>query len=148
LAGHGTTPEDLAQKTYSDWQLSVEKGYAIISSICEHVILGGVSLGGCLALDLASRLKNLAGVIAVCPPLRLKDYSTSFMPGFDVWKRILAKIKRDDLDMEYFKFTSENSHINYDRNPIMGVENVGDFLEKLKTVLPNIYYPCRPGPGG
>jgi esterase/lipase/1-acyl-sn-glycerol-3-phosphate acyltransferase len=142
LAGHGTTPEDLAQKTYSDWQLSVEKGYAVISSICENVILGGVSLGGCLALDLASRLKNLAGVIAVCPPLRLKDYSTSFMPGYDVWKRILAKFKRDDLDMEYFKFTSENNHINYDRNPIKGVENVGDFLEKLKTVLPNIHHPC------
>ncbi|MBM9603681.1 alpha/beta fold hydrolase [Desulfopila inferna] len=141
LAGHGTTPEDLAQKTYSDWQLSVEKGYAVISSICEHVVLGGVSVGGCLVLELASRLKKLAGVVAVCPPLHLKDYSSSFMPGNDVWTRILAKIKKDDLDIDYFQFNSENIHVNYDKNPILGVKNVGAFLEKLKTVPAKVHHP-------
>ena len=141
LAGHGTSPEDLATTDYSAWQHSVERGYAIMSSICSKVVLGGVSIGGCLALDLASRLKTLAGVFAVCPPLRLKDYSSSFMPGIDVWQRILAKLKRDDLDVDYFLFDSENPYVNYDKNPVLGVKNVGQFLEALGESLAKVKHP-------
>ncbi len=141
LAGHGTSPEDLATKDYSDWQHSVEKAYAIMSNICRKVVLGGVSIGGCLALDLASRLKNLAGVFAVCPPQHLKDYSTSFMPEIDVWQRILTKLKRDDLEEDYFQFKSENPYVNYDKNPVLGVKNVGSFLEALQGELANVQHP-------
>jgi hypothetical protein len=34
LKGHGTSPDDLAQRTYRDWMDSVDCGYAIINSIC------------------------------------------------------------------------------------------------------------------
>jgi esterase/lipase/1-acyl-sn-glycerol-3-phosphate acyltransferase len=141
LAGHGTTPEDLAEKTYTDWQYSVERGYAILSTICKNIVIGGVSIGGCLALDLASRLPDLSGVFAVCPPLRLRDYSTNFMPAQDVWHRILGKLKRDNLDVEFLKFRSENTYINYDRNPVIGIKNVGNFLEHLQGQLGKIAHP-------
>lgn len=142
LAGHGTSPEDLATKEYTDWQRSVENGYAIMSNICRRVILGGVSIGGCLALDLASRLKNIAGVFAVCPPSRLKDYSSSFMPSLDVWRRLLKKLKRNDLVVDYLLFSSENPYVNYEKNPVLGVKNVGLFLEMLRKELSNIAHPC------
>ncbi|MFN2354576.1 MAG: alpha/beta fold hydrolase, partial [Desulfopila sp.] len=141
LAGHGTSVDDLSQTAYSAWQHSVERGYAIINGICRKVVLGGLSLGGCLALDLASRLKDLAGVVAVCPPLRIKDYSTVFMPSNDVWKRIVAKLRRDDLDVDFFRFSSENAHSNYDRNPVLGVKNVESFLEKLRPALEDVAHP-------
>lgn len=142
LAGHGTTPEDLAQKTSNDWRLAVENGYAVMSSLCKKVVVVGVSIGGCLALDLAARLPALAGVVAVCPPLRLSDYSSSFMPSIDVWQRILARFKRNDLEEDFFRFTSENEYVNYDRNPIAGVKNVGIFLESLKSELTKVRQPC------
>ncbi len=142
LAGHGTTPEDLAEKTYIDWQYSVERGYAILSTICKNIVIGGVSIGGCLALDLASRLPELSGVFAVCPPLRLRDYSTNFMPAQDVWHRILGKLKRDNLEVDFFKFSSENKYVNYDRNPVIGIKNVGNFLEHLQGQLGKIVHPC------
>jgi esterase/lipase len=141
LAGHGTTPEDLADKTYTDWQYSVERGYAILSTICKNIVIGGMSIGGCLALDLASRLPRLSGVFALCPPLRLKDYSTNFMPAQDVWHRILGKLKRDKLDVEFLKFSSENKFINYDRNPVIGIKNVGNFLEHMQGQLGKIGHP-------
>lgn len=141
LAGHGTSPQDLGQRSYQEWLLSVEKGYAILSNTCRKVVLGGVSIGGCLALDLASRLQRLAGVFAVCPPLSLKDYSTNFMPELDVWNRILAKVNKNSLDSEFFKFSSENPYVNYDKNPALGVKEVGNFLEHLKTVLANVTHP-------
>jgi esterase/lipase/1-acyl-sn-glycerol-3-phosphate acyltransferase len=141
LAGHGTSHRDLAQRSYQEWLLPVEKGYAILSNICDKVVLGGVSIGGCLALDLASRLERLAGVFAVCPPLRLKDYSTSFMPELDVWNRILARINGDALEREFFEFTSENPYVNYDKNPALGVKEVGTFLDHLQTVLADVLHP-------
>ncbi len=141
LAGHGTSPEDLSGRSYQEWQLSVEKGYAIMSSICDKVVLGGVSIGGCLAFDLAARLQKIAGIFAVCPPLRLKDYSTNFMPGLDVWNRILAKIKRNSLEDDFFDFSSENPYVNYDKNPVLGVKEVGNFLDNLKTKLGDVSHP-------
>lgn len=141
LAGHGTSSRDLAGRSYREWQLCVEKGYAIMSNICDRVVLGGVSIGGCLALDLASRLNRLSGVFAVCPPLLLKDYSTNFMPELDVWNHIVAKVKRNSLEQEFFEFSSENPYVNYDKNPVLGVREVGEFLEHLRTVLKNVSHP-------
>jgi 1-acyl-sn-glycerol-3-phosphate acyltransferase len=65
LKGHGTSPEDLAMRSYLDWRLSVDQGYAIISNLCKHVVAGGFSTGAGLALDLAVRVKAVAGVFAV-----------------------------------------------------------------------------------
>ena len=72
LAGHGTTPEDLVERTYEEWLQSVETGYAIISNICEKVVVGGMAVGGLLACDLAARVKRLSGVFAICPPYSLE----------------------------------------------------------------------------
>ena len=50
LKGHGTSPEDLATRSFQDWRASVDRGYAIISSICKNVVAGGFSTGAGLAL--------------------------------------------------------------------------------------------------
>ena len=92
LKGHGTSPEDLAQRTYTDWLTSVEEGYALISSICERVVVGGFSTGAGLALHLAARVKNLSGVFAVAAPLRLQDLGARFASTVDAWNRLMDKI--------------------------------------------------------
>ena len=45
LKGHGTSPDDLALRSYQDWMRSIDRGYAIISSICRKVVVGGFSTG-------------------------------------------------------------------------------------------------------
>ncbi|MBW1815491.1 MAG: 1-acyl-sn-glycerol-3-phosphate acyltransferase, partial [Deltaproteobacteria bacterium] len=52
VKGHGTSPDDLATRAYSDWIDSVDEGYAIISNLCDKVVVGGFSNGAGLALDL------------------------------------------------------------------------------------------------
>ena len=68
-----------------DWVESVDEGYAIVKNMCERVVVGGFSTGAGLALDLAARVKDLAGIIAVFPPLKLQDFSTKFVLAMDVW---------------------------------------------------------------
>ena len=142
LAGHGTTPEDLADRTYDEWLESVETGYAIISTICEKVILGGIAVGGLLAFDLAARLKRLDGVFAVCPPYSLHDFSTKFMPNTDVWNRILAKIRGNTLEDRFLALSTDAFSMSYDRNPVFGVMEVGRLLNNLRQNLEQIPHPA------
>jgi esterase/lipase len=142
LRGHGTSPDDLAIRSYADWVASVETGYAIISNICEQVVVGGFSAGAGMALDLAARVKDIKEVFAVCPPMRLKDFSSKFVPAVDVWNRLMERVRLDGAKKEFVENFPENPHINYFRNPVSGVLELERFMESLEKKLPAIDMPA------
>jgi esterase/lipase len=142
LPGHGTSAEDLADRKYHEWVEAVETAYIVMSMICEQVVVGGVAVGGSLALDLAARVAGVAGVFALCPPLTLRNYSTKFMPGIDVWNRIQNKIKRGEHKNQFIEFPHGNPHVNYPMNPVAGVKEVGDYLESIEKGYAAINQPA------
>lgn len=142
LKGHGTSPDDLAARTYKDWIESVELGYALISSLCKEVVLGGFSTGAGLALEMASRISNLKGVFAIAPPLRLQDFSAKLVPAVDVWNRLMTRMRLNDAKMEFVENHPENPHINYLRNPITGVRELDRLMERVEPRLANIKMPA------
>jgi esterase/lipase/1-acyl-sn-glycerol-3-phosphate acyltransferase len=151
LAGHGTSPEDLAQRNYAEWIESMEEGYLVIRTLCRHVVVGGFSTGAALALELATRLTDLAGVFAVSAPLRLQDLGSRFVPAVDTWNKLMNRVHLNDAKFEYVENHPENPHINYIRNPIAGVrqlERLMDFLEpKLdKITIPTLVVQSQKDP--
>ena len=142
LKGHGTSPDDLATRTYQDWQASVDLGYAIISSSCKRVIAGGFSTGAGLALDLAARMNDVIGVFAVSAPMRLKDFSSKFAPAVDMWNRIMERTRQVGAKKEFVQNKPENPHINYLRNPISGVVELERLMDDLETKLPGLRIPA------
>jgi esterase/lipase len=141
LKGHGTSPEDLARRSYLDWRASVDQGYAIISSICKHVVAGGFSTGAGLALDLAVRVKAVSGVFAVSAPMRLKDFSSRFAPAVDMWNRLMERARQVGAKKEFVENKPENPHINYSRNPISGVVEVDRLMDDLEPRLADLNVP-------
>jgi esterase/lipase/1-acyl-sn-glycerol-3-phosphate acyltransferase len=141
LKGHGTSPEDLSMRSYLDWRSSVDRGYAIISNICERVVAGGFSTGAALALDLADRIDGVAGVFAVAAPMRLKDFSARFAPAVDMWNRLMQKAHQHGAKKEFVENKPENAHINYIRNPISGVVEVDRLMDDLEPRLTHIKVP-------
>ena len=141
LKGHGTSPDDLATRAYQDWMVSIDRGYAIISSICTRVVVGGFSTGAGLALDLAARINEVAGVFAVAAPMTLKDFSSKFAPAVDMWNRIMDKAYGVGPKMEFVENKPENPHINYLRNPISGVREIERLMDDLEPKLPNLKVP-------
>jgi esterase/lipase/1-acyl-sn-glycerol-3-phosphate acyltransferase len=141
LKGHGTSPEDLAIRSYLDWRDSVDQGYAVISNICKRVVAGGFSTGAGLALDLAVRMETVAGVFAVAAPMRLKDFSTRFAPAVDMWNRLMERARQVGAKKEFVENKPENPHINYIRNPISGVVEVDRLMNDLEPRLPELKVP-------
>ncbi len=142
LKGHGTAPEDLAKRSYNDWINSVERGYAILSNMCEKVVVGGFSTGAGLALELVSRVQDVRGVFAVNPPMKLQDFSSRFVPAVDVWNALMKKLKIKSMAREFVENQPEHPHINYTRNPISGIRELERLMEKIKDKLGDITVPA------
>ncbi len=142
LTGHGTTPEDLAACSYQDWINSYEKGYAVIRNLCQKVVLGGFSMGAGLALELAARIPEVDAVFAVSAPLGLQDFNSKFVPAVDVWNKIMNKINRVDAAKEFVENQPENPHINYSRNPIAGIREMGRLMVDMEARLKDIKAPA------
>ncbi len=142
LKGHGTSPEDLAACSYQDWINSYEQGYGIIRNLCRKVVLGGFSMGAGLALGLAARIPEVDAVFAVSAPLGLKDFGSKFVPAVDVWNKIMNKINMEDAKKEFVENQPENPHINYSRNPIAGIRELGRLMVDMEAGLKNIKAPA------
>lgn len=71
LKGHNTKPSDLHRVTYRDWLKQAEEAYQEISDKWDIIFVGGLSMGGQLALYLASKYK-VSGIITIGTPLKVK----------------------------------------------------------------------------
>jgi len=86
LRGHGGRPEDLAGVRATDWYEDAEDALLELVTECEKAIVIGHSMGGLMALELASRRPEyVAGVIAASPALKFADPAAPLTP-------ILAKL--------------------------------------------------------
>ncbi len=71
LPGHGAQVQDLARRTWSDWEEAVAAATARLLDRHARVVLVGHSMGGALSLHTAANEPRVAGVAALCPPLRM-----------------------------------------------------------------------------
>ena len=142
LRGHGTAPEDLAQRSYREWIYSMEDGYILMRNLCRRVVVGGFSTGAALALELASRLPSIIGVFAVSTPLRLQYLTSKFAPVVDTWNKLMGKVHLNDARLEYVENQPENPHINYLRNPVSGVRELERLMSYLEPKLKEITIPA------
>lgn len=142
LKGHGTSPDDLAQRTYKDWIRSAETGYAVMRNICRRVLVGGFSTGAGLALYLAAVSADIAGVFAVSAPMQLQDIGARFAATIDAWNRLVSSVGANAVSKDFVENTPEHPHINYIRNPIAGVKELEALMEDLDPLLPDIKVPA------
>lgn len=142
VRGHGTSPDDLAGRKYQDWIISVDEGYVLLKALCERVIVGGFSNGAGLALELAARASGLAGIFAICPPLKLQYISSKLVPAIDVWNRLMDRFSREGAKKEFVENRPENPHINYLRNPVSGIRELERLMESIEPAIPSIKVPA------
>jgi carboxylesterase len=76
LPGHGTTWEDANTTSWADWYRTINGVFDKLRSEVDSVVVGGLSMGGAVALRLAAdRGEQVSGIVVVNPALssRRKD---------------------------------------------------------------------------
>ncbi len=142
LKGHGTAPEDLAQTNWEEWYESLNRGYVVIKSFTDNIILGGFSTGGCLAL-MGAGLKGekIQSVFSINAPLKLRQFAARLVPSVVSFNSLVRRIRGGETGWEYIENTPENEHINYRRNPLTGVRELNRAMEGMEDVLGDIAVP-------
>jgi carboxylesterase len=81
LPGHGTTWQEMTGTRYDDYYAALEAEFETLKARCDEVVVGGLSMGGCLALTLAERRAGeLAGVVLVNPAVASTNKQLLLLP--------------------------------------------------------------------
>jgi carboxylesterase len=134
LAGHGTNPADLNQVTWRDWVASAEESYAQLTAHCERVFVGGESMGGLVALHLASIHPEAAGVLLYAPAIQLM-MSPLDKIKLQVGSLFLPYTLRESLD------TSDKWQGYHPELPLKGIVQLLKFQTAVRANLPQIRQP-------
>ncbi len=142
LRGHGTSPWDLNTRRWQDWLDSVHRGYQIVSALADRVCLLGFSVGADLALRYAAQQPpRLAGVAAVCPPLKFRNRNMMLVPLVHGANQLIRWSSVGDGPMPFSVNVSEHPHINYRHIPIRALRQVSRLVGEIKRHLPQVHCP-------
>ena len=74
LPGHGTTWQEMNRTRWQDWYAAVDTAFRALHAQCSHVVVGGLSMGGALALQLAQdHGPRVSGLVLVNPAIKFED---------------------------------------------------------------------------
>ncbi len=72
LSGHGSRPEDLECVTCEQWATDVQKAFQRLKKQYKKVYVGGMSMGGNLALHVAKNEPSVSGLILMSTPYKMR----------------------------------------------------------------------------
>ena len=133
LPGHYTKPEDLNHIVWQDWINAVDKLYKELKLSYNQVVVGGESMGGLLALYLASLYPEIKAVLTYAPALRVN------LSRFQEWQvRILAKFNMSIHKKDLGEDTLWQGYYSY---PLRGTTQLLNLQNKVKVRLHHIHQP-------
>jgi len=140
LKGHGTSPYDLDQTPWNKSILSVERGYKVLSHHCEKLAVIGFSIGGVIALDMASQLrKNICCAISISASMKvegMESISSNISAQMGKVRQIIPGVKS-----KFIKWKTESPEINYCSAPFQKIVDVKNYIEQVKGRLKAISIP-------
>jgi esterase/lipase len=145
LKGHGTSPQNIKDISYMDWYESFDLAYCAMNRICSKIILIGFSTGGLISLIACSNKpkKDIYALIVINSALKLQDIRARFIvPGVTIWNDLLNKFHIKKAKLEYVDNNSENPSVNYSRNYLNGVKELGKLMDKCYDNLEKIQNPA------
>jgi carboxylesterase len=81
LPGHGTTWQQMNTTTWADWYGEVSRAFSQLRAENDAVVVGGLSMGAALVLQLASEHDaEIAGVVVVNPAVATKRKDVKLLP--------------------------------------------------------------------
>ena len=139
LPGHGTHVREFARMTFADWSGAVESAARDLLAEHPRLLVMGHSMGGALTLHLAAREPRVAGIVALCPPLRMFPGQFEFTARVRHLLPYLPTIREDVYD--------PGARQRYDRRayrwtPLHAAHSLFSHLPRLRGELGHIHCPA------
>jgi len=128
LCGHGTNAAEMADTAWPHWYCSVEDGYHLLKAVCDDVAVVGLSMGGLLALKLASEYR-LRRIVSLNTPIFIADRRLPLLPLVRVFRNFIPKRRRQAaVDSCY--------NIGYDQTPLDSLSSLLELIKEVDGLLP------------
>jgi carboxylesterase len=135
LPGHGTRWQDLNKVSWTEWYAEAEAAFDRLRSSCDAVVVGGMSMGGSVALRLAEKREDeVAGIVLVNPFVSSFRAELRLLP---VIKRVIPSLRGVINDI---KKPDQDEH-GYHRLPLGGLAEV---TSMWKVVVPDLDLVTQP----
>lgn len=133
LTGHGTTWQDMAESRWTDWYADVESAWTEVSGTCDTVFVGGLSMGGALALRLAE-VHPVDGVLLVNPAIASRN---ALLPFSGVLRHVVKSQPgiRSDIQREGIE------ELGYDRVSVAAAWSMNQLWKQVRADLPHVDAP-------
>jgi carboxylesterase len=135
LPGHGTTWEDANTTSWRQWYDSVVRTFDKLRDEVDSVVVGGLSMGGAIALRLAAdRGDEVAGVVVVNPALASRRKDLLALP---VLKLVLGGVPAIGNDIK----KPGGNEYPYPKTPLRALHSFVSQWKPLVADLPRITQP-------
>ncbi|MBM3579842.1 MAG: alpha/beta fold hydrolase, partial [Alphaproteobacteria bacterium] len=144
LRGHGTAPINIKDTSWQDWYDSVQRGYAALQQVSSRIVIVGFSTGGLLGLVSCAQKnsKKLCGVVVINAAMKLVNIKARMVPGINMWNEMLEKFRINFGKLEFVDDSPENPQINYSRNYLHGVNELGKLMKICEEKLVEVKNPA------
>ena len=135
LPGHGTTWQELNTLRWEDWYGEIQRVFDDLCLDHDAVVVGGLSMGGTLALRLAAdHPDRVSGVVLVNPAVATKRLDVKLLP---LLKHVVPSFPGIGNDI---KKPGEDEHC-YDRTPLKAIHSLMSAWKPLVEDLPKVTAP-------
>lgn len=135
LPGHGTRWEEMNRTQWADWYSRVDTEFRVLRRSCRAVVVGGLSMGGALALRLAiEHGPDVAGLVLVNPAVKADDRRLAAVP---VLRHLVASMPGIGSDIK----KPGESELAYARTPLHALHSMLGAFRDVVRDLPEVTQP-------
>ncbi len=143
MAGHGTSPADLRERSWHDWLHSLQRGYEILSSRVDRICMLGFSTGGAVSLlHAADQPDGLLATVVINPPIKFRNKNMKFVPILHGVSKIVRWSSPLEGVVPYRSNEPEHPRINYRNVPVRGLYELMQMKNILLDRLREVTCPC------
>jgi len=140
LKGHGTVPADLENILWTEWLEDIGKEYENLKKEHPKVFLGGTSIGSNLAVQLAAKHPEVAGLVLMATPYKMKFEKIGVAGA-----RFLSKFKKYNKKFYPPTFgvsTTITRLISYQTYPIESALETFNLIKATREIFSLVTQPC------
>lgn len=140
LKGHGTIPKELETVNWQDWLKDIDSAYSRLKKENEKVYIAGTSIGGNLGLIYAATNENVAGLVLMAVPHRIKFEKAVIFSAklLKIFKSYASKIYPPTFGVA----DTITRVISYQSYPIQSGLEAHKAIRKSREILSGIKQPC------